>query len=512
MLASGHALTQHAAFVSMTRRVRLRWLLDTLGLALLVSLLGAAVLAVIGRLWFESVWPWLVLAWCALATLVVFQYRAAVWPTTQRVARAADRLGLAERVSSALFAVSQPSAVAPLLLADAQRALDRVDTRGFRVAPHRKPWLAVTGAAALFIILAVLPLQLPGGADATDRQRLESVRQAVAAVELQRPTDEARPSPLRERQTEELQALREALARTESTTEAARELERTEQRLAAIPSEDDYARRRALDAAAQRLRDTPDLVPLASALAERDARTVEQALADLNSRLQQPGALSDEERQRIQTTLQAAANSAAATQPQLASALRRAASQLAGASNIDQATASELQQQLDAALSSAEGLDSLEATQADLRNLRATTLPEGARLVRATGTPTAYALIPGAAGSGGTPVAAVAVQGPNANGAGRGTQPYDPVYAPTRLGGEPGPDVQLPSDPTGASGSSVELPRGPLSVGDVQPYNQVYADYAEAARQSAARQPLPPNVQGMVDRYFGAIAPEEGGR
>ena len=49
-------------------------------------------------------------------------------------------------------------------------------------------------------------------------------------------------------------------------------------------------------------------------------------------------------------------------------------------------------------------------------------------------------------------------------------------------------------------------------VGDVRPYDQVYAEYAEAARQSAARQPLPPNVQTMVERYFGAIAPPSEGQ
>ena len=53
----------------------------------------------------------------------------------------------------------------------------------------------------------------------------------------------------------------------------------------------------------------------------------------------------------------------------------------------------------------------------------------------------------------------------------------------------------------------MELPQGQLSVGNVQPYNQVYSEYAQEARQSAARQSLPPNVQNLVDRYFGAIAP-----
>ena len=67
--------------------------------------------------------------------------------------------------------------------------------------------------------------------------------------------------------------------------------------------------------------------------------------------------------------------------------------------------------------------------------------------------------------------------------------------------------VQAPGDATGANGAGVDLPEGPLTVGAVRPYNQVYAEYAQEARQSAARQSLPANVQTLVDRYFGAISP-----
>ena len=54
---------------------------------------------------------------------------------------------------------------------------------------------------------------------------------------------------------------------------------------------------------------------------------------------------------------------------------------------------------------------------------------------------------------------------------------------------------------------SVRQFENPLTVGEVRPYNQVYAEYAQEARQSAARQTLPSNVQTLVDRYFGAISP-----
>jgi hypothetical protein len=84
------------------------------------------------------------------------------------------------------------------------------------------------------------------------------------------------------------------------------------------------------------------------------------------------------------------------------------------------------------------------------------------------------------------------------------------VYAPSHPNGADGPDVQVGGAATGARGDGVDLPNGPVTTGDVRPYDQVYAQYAAEARQSAARQQLPPNVQGMVDRYFGAIAPTPG--
>jgi hypothetical protein len=182
----------------------------------------------------------------------------------------------------------------------------------------------------------------------------------------------------------------------------------------------------------------------------------------------------------------------------------------------------------------------------DLGQLRASTLPAGATtsgtLVPATGTPQALALVNGTPPPGATPVGVglgngqvppnatplgLAVGAPASNGRApnpgadngpsgasgaspNGTQPHDPVYAPSHPNGETGPDVQVGGDATGARGDGVDLPNGPVTAGDVRPYDQVYAQYAAEARQSAARQQLPTNVQGMVDRYFGAIAPTPG--
>ncbi|HEV8637393.1 MAG TPA: hypothetical protein VG370_24495, partial [Chloroflexota bacterium] len=103
--------------------------------------------------------------------------------------------------------------------------------------------------------------------------------------------------------------------------------------------------------------------------------------------------------------------------------------------------------------------------------------------------------------------------GPTTAGGGRapsnaGATGYEPVYAPSRLGGEGRVDVQAPGQTEGASGPTRELPEGPLALGAVRPYDEVFGDYEAAARRSLARRPLPPALSGLVQRYFSSITPE----
>ncbi|HEX2034483.1 MAG TPA: hypothetical protein VHS99_09890 [Chloroflexota bacterium] len=112
---------------------------------------------------------------------------------------------------------------------------------------------------------------------------------------------------------------------------------------------------------------------------------------------------------------------------------------------------------------------------------------------------------PGAGGaSAGPGQGAVPNRPPNAAGA----TTYDPIYAPHLQGGEGGPSIQLPADSSAASGETVDLPDSSVTLGAQRPYNEVYGQYENAARQSLTRQSLPPALQSMVQRYFSAIAPE----
>jgi hypothetical protein len=78
------------------------------------------------------------------------------------------------------------------------------------------------------------------------------------------------------------------------------------------------------------------------------------------------------------------------------------------------------------------------------------------------------------------------------------------------MGSEPGDDIAVSGDSAAATGSLVELLDAPLALGSIRPYQTVYGEYEEQARQSLAQQALPPALESVVRRYFSAIAPTTG--
>jgi hypothetical protein len=539
----------HPALRALAGRVRARWQLRLARRGLVAALVGTCVVTLAGRLgvprddgW-PLAWPLVAVGWaavCACATLGLALGRG---PSAWSVARAADALGLAERITSSLHARASGAAVADLIEADARAALDALDPRRYAIAEARRAWWAVAVGCLVVALVALVPVpELRQSPDQHDAESIALAQRQVQALELQLPSDPARPTELTARASQELVALRDALSKSTSRADAARALEQAQQQLAQLPSNADVAQRRSLDSAAAALEAQQDdaLIPLARALRSHDAQAIQQALGDLQQQLNTPGAVSDAQRAGAQVGLQSAANAAAASQPQLAGELRKAAS---GVSSRQPGalTDPDLQSTLSRDAVAAAALDRLQQTATDLGQLRAATLPADATLVAATGSPTASALASGTPPPGATPVGvalanangpappnatplglgvgsaasegsrssgAAAANGPPGSGAApNGTQPYDPVYAPAHPNDGAGPAVQVGGDATGARGDGVDLPNGPVTSGDVRPYDQVYAQYAAEARQSAARQALPPNVQGLVDRYFGAIAP-----
>ena len=83
---------------------------------------------------------------------------------------------------------------------------------------------------------------------------------------------------------------------------------------------------------------------------------------------------------------------------------------------------------------------------------------------------------------------------------------FEPIYAPQRLGGEGGPEMELPQgdDP----GELIrELPSNPEMGESTVPYNQVYADYVDAANRALGEQHVPLGLRGYVRDYFSSLEP-----
>ena len=95
------------------------------------------------------------------------------------------------------------------------------------------------------------------------------------------------------------------------------------------------------------------------------------------------------------------------------------------------------------------------------------------------------------------------------NGPGDGGEaPYEPIYAPQRLGGSEGDTVTLPGsgDPTGeVTGQSGTTP-GSDTPSQV-PYSQVFAQYANAYRQAIDSGQVPPHMRDLIRQYFSSLEP-----
>ena len=90
---------------------------------------------------------------------------------------------------------------------------------------------------------------------------------------------------------------------------------------------------------------------------------------------------------------------------------------------------------------------------------------------------------------------------------GQGEREFAPVFAPRRLGGEPGDD-QMILEPDGSNspvieGEFAENPAGESLV----PYNEVFADYANSANRALESDYIPLGLRDVVRDYFTALEP-----
>lgn len=567
-------------------RVRQRQLMEGARHGLLVGLALAALFTVGGRLIGFLDWPLAALSAGFLALIGALLLALVRRPTEWQIALAADRLGLAERVSSALYAGRSGDPAAALLLADAAKALAGLSPDRYPVFPDFRRWRSVLLAGLLLATALLTPLpsfDLVGRRSA-DTEAVAATRQSVEAMRAHL-TVAPTPEPLAQASDAELRALDAELARARTAAEAARAIEKTQTNLAELAAPEDYAQRRAAESLAAIWQGQPELSAIARFLAAGDASATREATQDLAARA---ASLDPEQRQPLQVALQQGAN-AARDVPDLSAALRQAASEVSrGGDGSDQGRGAlnALANPLAESAAHASGVQTVQNAIAGLGQARAGlaanpgaagVLANGRSAGRAShaagGTSSGAAGLPGAGsgdasngesgadsgrdggdtlgggqggsgsreangsgsgagsgngagpGSGGGTGAGAGVGGGPAEGKpgssstgstlGGGNQApgevgatnYDPVYAPSRLGGDGGPSVSMPGNATGASGETIDLPNAPLTTGAVRPYDQVYGQYAAEARQSLSRQPLPSGLQNLVQRYFSAIEP-----
>lgn len=542
-------VTHHPSLITLRRRVRCRQLLDRLRSGLLWASAGDILLAAGGRTLGYSDWPLVVAAWTALALAAAVALAIRGWPNDWAVAVAADGLGLAERVTSALHAARVGHPAAQLLAADAAGVLPRINPADYPLLSNRRVRRLEAAALLCLALAAFLPLPAlgDGGRRAADAGAVAAARRSLASVETGLAA--ATPEPLVQAAAEGLKASEQQLAEARTAEEAARILEQAQERLAGQGKAEDYAWQRAMDGLSSVWRDSPSLGTLARAIGAGDQKTVERTAADLAQRAE---AMAPEEKQELKLALQAGAN-AARDVPDLAGSLRRAAGQVGQAGGSDTGgqggaagAMGDVASLLERGMSRSAGLQAVQQATAAVGQARAGLGPvAGSGSGSGSGTGSGSGSGSGGSGSGGGGSGSGSGSGsggtggsgggagagagagggassgqPGSGSAGatlaggsaapslRGATNYDPVYAPSLMGGGDGPRMDASGGAQGASGETVELPDSPLELGSVRPYDEVYGRYEAAARQSLSRQPLPPSLQGLVQRYFSAIAPD----
>lgn len=249
MIPPGRGLIfSHPALRALGRRVRVRWVLERTRAGLLAGLAGVILAALAGRVLDLPWWPAAAAALLALAWLVSILANARRWPDVMAVARAADALGLEERASSALYASGAGHPAAPLLAADANRLLARLDPADYPLVIRPRRWVFVALALCLagFAIVVPLPMSGESAGRAAEARAVAAARQSVEALRAEA-IPLATPEPLSRSVAEELGALEERVGSAGDAREADRALEEAQERLAALGRPEDFAWQRALE-------------------------------------------------------------------------------------------------------------------------------------------------------------------------------------------------------------------------------------------------------------------------
>jgi len=445
------------------------------------------------------------------------------------------RFGLAERVSAAFEiqhqVITAPVELARLQLADALEHAQKIDVAAsmpFRLPRRESLAAAVLAAVLVAALLLPNPMQDVLKHQAAVRAAQQQAAQQLEQIRAQVAADDKLPDA--ERQAI-LQQLDETIARLQSgrltQEQAVAELSQAQGRLQALADPQANRQQAGLARAAQDFGGIEPTKELADALARGDTQRAADVLRSLTGTEGRP--LTPEEMEQLARELHQAAQTLQGTNPDLARQMEQAA-QAIDQGDVDAARQSlgQAAQTLDqtsqriaasqAAQQAAQGAARGRQTVAQAGQAGQVASGQGAQIggqgQGSTGQPGQVS------GSGGAGRGADSGQGgqggqagpnpigtDNAPGDG-GLTEWEPVYAPSRLGGRGGPSMGLPGQPN-PQGPVIGL--GPIASPEsgqsLVPYSSVYADYAQQAGVALDSGKVPLGYRGYVKQYFSSLEP-----
>ena len=482
------------------------------------------------------VWPLLTARWLAgLAGLLILAGTtiglAGAWLRPRSLASSARffdrRFGLAERLATAVEIGSGRLRVTPAM-AEAQLA-DTLDVAR-RVIPGAMLPLWVSGralaACGALVVAAALLLWLPNPQEdvlsrraavrAAVEEQIEELETAQEQVVAAEGLSEAEREALTRALEEAIAALDEGKA---SPEEAFAALAEAEQALVALQDPHAASLQAGLEQAAGEMADSELTRDISEALANGDYQQAARSLAAYSG--PKGEVLTREEELELARELAQSATAFAASNPDLAQELARAADAIERGDIAEAREAiREAARQIGAAGEQVLGQKALEETLAELQEGREQVAQAGGREgggagERGSGGKGQMAQQGGQPGGGQPGGQASGQPGGQQAGGGQQTQPghsedagtgrpYDEVYVPYRLNEEgQGVDVGREGG-EGLPGGDTSLPAPGVGQASV-PYREVYADYAAQAGAALEGSYIPLGLKGYVRDYFSSL-------
>ncbi|MGE4284142.1 MAG: hypothetical protein AB7G87_10525 [Clostridia bacterium] len=471
-------------------------------------------------------------------------------PDYIKTAQHGDRLGLEERLTTALELKDEQSAIAKIQRFDTIKIVKSVSFRDLYPvkADHRKLMLILC-----MIVIAFISSMIPADSKEIAKQQ-EKVRKEIKKQVEQVQKEQKKVSSNRELTADEikelnlqLKQLEKDLHKTRNQSEAIKALARAQNKLSDIQQKH---MDKDLSKLGERLSQFESTKELGEALKKGQYDEIEKRLEEFAERLQQ---MNEQELEKMAESIEKLAQEIASN-PQLADALQQLAqsmqsgnssqqmanlsalmSRMAQSSALNQAVqqlASAMQQSRSSISGAAPGQlqnptlvsglspssqGSTDGSQSSGQGGNGQGNQPGSNSGSGSGTGNGQGSGNGS-GTGGSGAGSGTGNGSDSRGSGsssgngQGKAPgekhvrdYEQIFTSKRLGGEG--EVSNVSGTQNDSGQvqQIEVDNGPILRGESLPYNEVYQQYKYEAMQSVQRSSIPTGMRSLVEEYFSSL-------